>query len=156
MLYVSCDWVSQTWWHETKRTNALTQPELIVHISEASSVVLPVPVEFQLSVLASEEHLKRSDFYECHCSLTVTAKINAAPFIIKKSRCCITALLCELWIIASWCAHHPSSTICGHVTVNLEGLALLSSHIDGVQTRGRLPIQQNLSTVLRPSVQLPD
>lgn len=65
--------------------NALTQPELIVHISETSSVVLPVPVEFQLSVLASEEHLKRSDFYERHCSLTVTAKVNVAPFIIRKA-----------------------------------------------------------------------
>lgn len=50
--------------------------------------------------------------------------------------------------------HHPPSSICGHVTVNLEGLALLSAHVDGVQTRGRLSIQQNLSTVLGPFVQL--
>lgn len=46
------------------RMIVLTQPELIVHVTEASSVVLPVPVEFQLSILAPEEDLRRTDFYE--------------------------------------------------------------------------------------------
>lgn len=38
-----------------------TQPELIVHVPKASRVVLPVPEEIQLSVLTSEENLKRRD-----------------------------------------------------------------------------------------------
>lgn len=38
----------------------LTQPELIVHVPEAGRVVLPVPEEFQLPILASQEDLQRS------------------------------------------------------------------------------------------------
>lgn len=38
----------------------LTQPELIVHVPEAGRVVLPVPEEFQLPILASQENLQRS------------------------------------------------------------------------------------------------
>lgn len=37
---------------------ALTQPELIIHVAEAGRVVLPVPVEVQLSTLPSEENLR--------------------------------------------------------------------------------------------------
>lgn len=47
--------------------SALTQPELIVHVTEASRVVLPVPEEFQLSILASEENLENT---ECQNSFT--------------------------------------------------------------------------------------
>lgn len=47
--------------------NDLTQPELIIQVTEASGVVLPVPVEIQLSILASQEDLRRTGFYECSC-----------------------------------------------------------------------------------------
>lgn len=42
---------------------APTEPELIVHVPEASGVVLPVPVEFQLSILASEEDLREAGLF---------------------------------------------------------------------------------------------
>lgn len=67
---------------------SLTQPELIIHVTEASGVVLPVPVEFQLSILAPEQNLKRTDFHECHNSfaiiITSTAEVTAALSIIRK------------------------------------------------------------------------
>lgn len=44
-------------------TSDLTQPELIIHVTEASGVVLPVPEEFQLSILASQENLKSTGFH---------------------------------------------------------------------------------------------
>lgn len=69
-----------------ERTSALTQPELIIQVPEASGVVLPVPEKFQLSVLASEENL-RIDFYECRSSFTIfitsTAEINVAQSVIR-------------------------------------------------------------------------
>lgn len=61
------------WGKESKygsRMSELTQPELIVHVTKASRVVLPVPEEFQLSILASEENLKSTDSHECQNSFT--------------------------------------------------------------------------------------
>lgn len=60
-----------------EKTSALTQPELIIHVTEASCVVLPVPEEVQLSILASEENLRRIDFHECHNSFTITITSTA-------------------------------------------------------------------------------
>lgn len=89
-------------------------------------------------------------------SITTTAKVSVGLSIIyhQKNRCCIAASLFCLICGVKLLPHHPSSAICGHVTINLNGLAFLSSYIDGVQARGGLPIQQNLSTVPGASVQL--
>ena len=37
----------------------LTQPELIVHVTEAASVILPVTEKLQFPALTSEENLQR-------------------------------------------------------------------------------------------------
>lgn len=37
--------------------------------------------------------------------------------------------------------HHPSSSICAHVAVNLDGLGVLPSYVDGVEARAGLSVQ---------------
>lgn len=39
----------------------ITQPEFIIHITEASCVILPVAEKLQLPTLASEENLQEKD-----------------------------------------------------------------------------------------------
>ena len=49
--------------------------------------------------------------------------------------------------------YDPSASVGAHVTVDLEGLALISSQVDGVQACCAVTIQQGLGAVPGVSVQ---
>ncbi len=55
----------------------ITQPEFIIHVTEASCVILPVAEKLQFTTLASEENLQREGKYEInnvgvsHCTLAL-------------------------------------------------------------------------------------
>lgn len=87
---------------------------------------------------------------ECHNSFTIITMSTAKFTVVQALHNFYDHILFEVsygfraainWTPAGWFTHHPSPAICRHVTVNLDGLALLSSHVDGIQTRGRLTVQ---------------
>lgn len=49
--------------------------------------------------------------------------------------------------------YNPSTPVGGHVTVDLDWLALVPAQIDGVQARGGVTVEQRLGTVPGVSVQ---
>lgn len=49
--------------------------------------------------------------------------------------------------------HNPSTTVGGHVTVDLDWLALVPSQVDGVQAGGGVAVEQRLGAVFGVPVQ---